>query len=130
MTGQSYILVVEDESAMADAMVRILKIAGYSASRVENGLEALAAVASRRPALVLLDIVMPVMDGCRCARELRGRYGDSLPIVIVTAAEHAGARAAELGADDVLTKPFEMRDFLAVVERYAAEDRGTVDQRP
>jgi two-component system, OmpR family, response regulator MprA len=120
MKGGPDILVVEDEPAMANAMLRVLDIGGYAPRRAENGRQALQAVAQRRPALVLLDILMPVMDGWQCARELRVRYGNSLPIVIVTAAEHAEARAAELGADDVLTKPFDMRNFLNVVHRYAA----------
>jgi two-component system, OmpR family, response regulator MprA len=127
VTGRSDILVVEDEAAMADAMLRMLSITGYAARRAENGLQALKAVAKQRPALVLLDILMPVMDGWQCARELRSRYGDSLPIVIVTAAEHVRARAAALGADDVLAKPFEMQDFLAVVARYAAHCRAKPD---
>ena len=127
MTGQADILVVEDEVAMADAMRRMLHITGYATRRAENGLLALQAVAKQRPALVLLDILMPVMDGWQCARELRVRYGHSLPIVIVTAAEHVWARAAELGADDVLAKPFEMQDFLAVVGRYAAPCRAKAD---
>lgn len=114
------ILVVEDEPEMADAMLRVLNLAGYAARSAGDGSEALAAVADRRPALVLLDILMPVMDGWQCARELRRRYGDSLPIVVVTAAEHARHRAAELGADAVLPKPFELRDLLDVVSRYAA----------
>jgi two-component system, OmpR family, response regulator MprA len=117
------ILVVEDEPAMADAMLRVLDIGGYAPRRVANGLQALRAAAQRRPELVLLDILMPVMDGWQCARELRLRYGNSLPIVVVTAAEHAQARAAELGADDVLAKPFEMPVLLEVVARYTTDGR-------
>lgn len=103
---------------MADVILRVLTMSGYAARRAENGVEALSAVAMRMPALVLLDILMPVMDGWQCAHELRTRYGDSLPIVIVTAAEHARARATNLGADGVLAKPFEMRDLLEIVARY------------
>ena len=113
------VLVVEDEPAMADAMLRVLALKGYAARRAVNGREALAAVEQCRPALVLLDILMPVMDGWECARELRLRYGTDLPIVVVTAAEHARQRAAELQADDVLPKPFDLGDLLRVVERYA-----------
>lgn len=118
MTVRPDILVVEDEVAMADVILRVLTMSGYAARRAENGVEALSAVAMRMPALVLLDILMPVMDGWQCAHELRTRYGDSLPIVIVTAAEHARARATNLGADGVLAKPFEMRDLLEIVARY------------
>jgi Response regulators consisting of a CheY-like receiver domain and a winged-helix DNA-binding domain len=62
--------------------------------------------------------MMPVMDGWQCARELRARYGRRVPIVVVTAAEHAGARAAQVGGDDVLAKPFEMAELLRIVARY------------
>lgn len=106
---------------MARAMLRMLEIAGYSARRVEHGLEALDAVAAKRPALVLLDMLMPVMDGWECARELRARYGDSLPIVVVSAAEHVQSRGKEIGADEVLPKPFEMSRLLEIVGRYVRE---------
>jgi CheY-like chemotaxis protein len=67
-------------------------------------------------------MLMPVMDGRQCARELRARYGDTVPIVVVTAAEHARARASEIGdVADVLAKPFEMDDLIRVVERYAVK---------
>lgn len=125
MTERPDILVVEDEPDMADAMLRVLDIGGYAPRRAGDGLQALRAVALRRPALVLLDILMPVMDGWQCARELRVRYGNSLPIVVVTAAEHAKARASAVGADDFLAKPFEMGALLDVVARHTA--KGTAD---
>ena len=118
------VLVVENDPGMADVMLRVLQMAGYSASRVENGEQAIAAVARKKPSLVLLDVLMPVMDGWQCARELRARYGDSLPIVMVTAAEHVQERGKEIGADEVLPKPFEMRHLRKVVERYAVASRG------
>lgn len=110
---------------MADVVLRVLQMAGYTADRVENGEQALAAVERLKPSVVLLDVLMPVMDGWECARALRIRYGCSLPIVLATAAEHAGARAAELGANDVLPKPFGLQDLLEVVGRYA-NGRGAV----
>ena len=84
---------------------------------------ALDAAASQLPAVVLLDMLMPVMDGWQCARELRARYGDALPIVIVTAAEHVQERCKEIGADEVLPKPFEMKHLRKIVERYASASR-------
>jgi CheY-like chemotaxis protein len=60
-----------------------------------------------------------VMDGWQCARELRTRYGRAVPIVVVTAAEHARARADQVGGvDGVLSKPFDMDDLLRVVARF------------
>lgn len=127
MPRPSDILVVDDEPAMADAILRVLELAGYAARSAGDGAQALEAVAQRRPALVLLDVLMPVMDGWQCAREMRTRYGDSLPIVVVTAAEHARLRAAELGADDFLAKPFMMRDLLEIVARYGAQCSASAD---
>jgi len=112
------VLVVDDDPDIRDAMVRLLNHAGYSARTAENGRRALEAVEARKPAVVLLDILMPVMDGWECARELRARYG-AIPIVVITAAEHARARSAEVGADHVLPKPFEIKSLLTLIERYA-----------
>ncbi|HEU4616669.1 MAG TPA: response regulator [Gammaproteobacteria bacterium] len=119
MNGPTDVLVVEDDLDMQEVMLRLLRLAGYAARGAPNGLEALKAVAERRPALVLLDMLMPVMDGWQCARELRARYGPSLPIVVVSAAEHAHARGLEIGADEVLAKPFELKELLRVVSLYA-----------
>lgn len=114
------VLVVEDDPDMSDAMLRILAHAGFAARTAENGKRALEAVDERMPAVVLLDILMPVMDGWECARELRARYGTQLPIVVVTAAEHVEARCREVGADHLLPKPFELRELLRIVSRYAS----------
>jgi CheY-like chemotaxis protein len=118
-------LVVEDDQDMALALLQLLDISGFPARHAEHGKAALDAVASQMPALVLLDMLMPVMDGWQCARELRARYGDSLPIVIVTAAEHVQERSKEIGANEVLPKPFELQHLLKIVERYASGSRRT-----
>jgi CheY-like chemotaxis protein len=117
----SDVLVVDDDRDMVEVMLIILEGAGYRARSARNGREALAAVEERVPALILLDVLMPVMDGWQFARELRARHDEAIPIVVVTAAEHAWARAAEIRADDVLSKPFEVSDLLAVVARYDVE---------
>ena len=104
---------------MADALLQLLEMWGFPARHAEHGKAALDAVASQMPAVVLLDMLMPVMDGWQCARELRARYGDSLPIVVVTAAEHVQERGKENGPNEVLPKPFEMKHLLKIVERYA-----------
>ena len=123
MSAPLDVLVVEDDQDMADALLQLLDLWGFRARHAEHGKAALDAVASQMPAVVLLDMLMPVMDGWQCARELRARYGESLPIVVVTAAEHVRERAEEIGADEVLPKPFEMRHLRKVVERYASASR-------
>jgi CheY-like chemotaxis protein len=114
------VLVVDDDRDMREVVQMMLVVSGYEVRCARNGREAVEAVADRRPAVVLLDMLMPVMDGWQCARELRARYGSGVPIVVVTAAEHARARADQIGdVNDVLSKPFEMDDLLRVVARYA-----------
>jgi CheY-like chemotaxis protein len=114
------VLVVDDDSDLREVIQAMLLVSGYEVRCARNGREAVEAFAEKRPAVVLLDMLMPVMDGWQCARELRMRYGSSVPIVVVTAAEHARARADQVGdVNDVLSKPFEMDDLLRVVGRYA-----------
>jgi CheY-like chemotaxis protein len=114
------VLVVDDNADLVEVMALMLADAGYSVRSARNGKEALEAVSERMPDLVLLDMLMPVMDGWQCARELRARYGRAVPIVVVTAAEHARASAAEIGADDVLSKPFDLSQLLKLVARHVA----------
>jgi two-component system sensor histidine kinase ChiS len=70
------------------------------------------------PALVLLDMLMPVMSGWECAHALREMYGRGLPIVMMTAAEHAESRRDAADANEVLSKPFELDDLLGIVATY------------
>jgi CheY-like chemotaxis protein len=111
------VLVVDDDVNLASAIKRVLETQGYRCRCACNGVHALDEVASAKPALVLLDMVMPVMHGWDCARALRTLYGNELPIVIVSAA--ADAERNEVGADGVLPKPFGLDDLLRVVGTYA-----------
>jgi CheY-like chemotaxis protein len=119
MQSSNYVLVVDDDPDMVDVLIRVLTYAGYRSRGVHSGKDALEAAATSLPAIVLLDILMPVMDGWQCARELRARYGRSLAIVVLTAAEHVQLRCAEVEADGFLPKPFELSDLLSLVARYA-----------
>ena len=112
------VLVVDDEPDLAESMVRLLRASGYPTRSAGNGVEALEAVAEHMPSVVLLDILMPIMDGWECARQLRARYGNNLPIVVITAAEHIQQRCREIDADEVLAKPFDLRQLLEVVRRH------------
>jgi len=113
------VLFVDDDPDLRKAVRMMLHLAGYEVRCAENGKAALEAVVEKMPAVVLLDMLMPVMNGWECAAELRARFGRNVPIVVVTAAEHAHARAAQIGGvADVLQKPFDMDDLLRVVARY------------
>jgi len=97
----------------------ILSDVGYRVRTAAEGGAALDRVAEEMPALVLLDMRMPGMNGWDFAREFRRRHGRSAPLVVVTAAEDARARAEEIGADGWLAKPFDLDDVIAAVARHA-----------
>jgi DNA-binding response OmpR family regulator len=115
------VLVVDDDADMRAVMVLVLGHAGYAVRDAENGALALEAVSRRLPGLILLDTAMPVMDGWQFARALRSKFGHSVPIVVVTGSENARVRALELGAAEVLAKPFDVARLLAVVARFVAK---------
>jgi DNA-binding response OmpR family regulator len=119
MDARKEVLVVDDDLDMAEAMLLVLDAAGYAARSAHNGKQALEEVAAQMPSLILLDMLMPVMNGWQFARELHARYGHAVPIVVVSAAEHVRARSEEIDADDVLSKPFDMNELLKIVQRYA-----------
>lgn len=110
------ILVVDDDPAILETVSEILDLEGYRVETAANGQEALAALERFRPSLVLLDMRMPVLDGWGFARRLRER-GISLPILVMTAAQNARRWAEEIGAQDYVSKPFELTELLAAVER-------------
>ena len=112
------ILIVDDDPDMAEAVRNVLESVGYACRFAANGHEALVAVAADMPGLVLMDMLMPIMDGWECAHQLREAYGRVLPIVIMTAAEHAESRGDAVDADAVISKPFELDQLLRVVNRY------------
>ena len=118
------VLVVEDDADLVALMELVLSDAGYRVRTAPEGTAALARVGEEMPGLILLDMRMPGMNGWEFAREFRARYGRAAPIVVVTAAENARARAAEVEADGWLSKPFEIDDVLRMVARHAVSEAG------
>lgn len=112
------VLIVDDEPDMADVIKAALEHEGYPCRVAANGRQALDEVSAALPGLVLLDMLMPIMNGWETARVLRDTYGPDLPIVVMTAAEHAGSRRDEAAADDVLAKPFELDELLRVIASF------------
>lgn len=117
-----YVLVVDDEPDIAESIQLILELDGYAVETAANGAEALAAIDRGRPALILLDMLMPIMNGWQFAAELADRSARRPPIVVITAAEDARARADEIGADDHLKKPFDVAALRAKVREHVARD--------
>jgi two-component system response regulator MprA len=108
------ILVVDDERAVREAIQRALRLEGYDVEMATDGQEALFALARRGVDAIVLDVLMPVMDGLETARKLR-RQGSSTPILMLTARHEVSDRVAGLdaGADDYLVKPFALEELLA-----------------
>lgn len=110
------VLVVDDEKALRDFVRRNLEIRGYKIITAANGLEALALFNTEQVNLVILDIMMPHLDGLETARRIRQE--SSVPIIILTALgeESDKVRAFDLGADDYLTKPFGVGELLGRIK--------------
>jgi DNA-binding response OmpR family regulator len=124
------VLVVEDDADLAALVEMIVSDAGYAVRGASDGAEGLARVEEEMPALVLLDMRMPGMNGWEFAREFRARWGRAAPIVVVTAAEDARQRAREIGADAWLEKPFEIEDVLATLHRFLDRPAAGQDAQP
>jgi len=112
------VLVVDDDPDILDAVSEILADEGYRVARARHGAEGLERIAAERPALVLLDLMMPVMDGATFARILRERGGTRLPVVLLSA-DGRRERALEVAADAFLPKPFDIEALLALVAQWA-----------
>jgi DNA-binding response OmpR family regulator len=107
------ILIVEDETALRETLAYTLKREGFDVRAAEDGMAALAAAAEQDPDIVLLDIMLPGMDGFEVCRRLRAKM--NVPILMLTARESEIDRVVglEMGADDYITKPFHMRELIA-----------------
>lgn len=113
------ILVVDDDPSILAMVAEILRLEGYTVDTATNGVEALKAIERERPALIVLDMRMPVLDGWGFAQELKKR-GEKIPILLMTAAQNAQRWAEEIGAQGFVAKPFELTDLLSCVERLRA----------
>lgn len=115
MTSRSSILVVDDEQGVRDFIRKNLTARGFTVHLAANGLEALAILNTEQLNLIVLDLMMPSMDGLEAARRIR--QISSVPIIILTALgeDQDKVTALDLGADDYLTKPFGVDELLARV---------------
>jgi len=121
----THVLVVEDEVDMRDTLRWALEDEGIAVQVALDGLAAVASAAQCEPAVVVLDMGLPGLDGIGVARELRARYGSGLPILVVTAAGGAAEKARQIGAFAYLHKPFDLNAFVACVRR-GLDSRGAV----
>ncbi|MFE9325198.1 response regulator transcription factor [Nocardia sp. NPDC052278] len=126
------ILVVDDDRAVRESLRRSLTFNGYSVDLAVDGVDALEKATVQRPDALVLDVMMPRMDGLEVCRRLRST-GDDLPILVLTARDSVSERVAGLdaGADDYLPKPFALEELLARLRallRRRATDPGEVSE--
>jgi two-component system, OmpR family, response regulator MprA len=113
---ETRVLVVDDDQEIRESLGRALGYAGYEVATAANGADALRSVARSPVDLIILDVLMPMLDGLGACRALRDR-GDGTPVLVLTARDAVDDRVAGLdaGADDYLVKPFALRELLARV---------------
>ncbi|MGD9793415.1 MAG: response regulator transcription factor [Acidimicrobiia bacterium] len=124
------VVIAEDDRSVRNALERALKLEGYSVVAVGDGVAALDAVTNHRPDVVVLDLMMPFLDGVSVCRELRQR-ANPVPVLMLTARHEVRDRVNGLdaGADDYLTKPFALDELTARVRallRRSGSDESSV----
>ena len=109
-----HVLVVDDDKAVRESLRRSLEFNGYAVSLAADGAEALAGIGGVSPDVVVMDVMMPRLDGIEATKALRAA-GHDVPILVLTARDAVGDRVEGLdaGADDYLTKPFALQELLA-----------------
>ncbi|MCW2759575.1 MAG: response regulator receiver [Nocardioidaceae bacterium] len=127
-----HVLVVDDDRAVRESLRRSLEFNGYAVTLAEDGAAALAGIGSQRPDAVVMDVMMPRLDGIETTRALRGA-GNDVPILVLTARDAVGDRVEGLdaGADDYLTRPFALEELLARLRallRRTSPDEGEGDE--
>ena len=116
MDRQKTVLIVEDEKNIVDILRFNLQREGYQTREAYDGEDGLNKARGERPDLILLDVMLPRMNGFEVCRALR-QAGDNVPVIILTAREEETDKVLglEIGADDYITKPFSMRELIARV---------------
>lgn len=113
-----HVLVVEDDRALREALVAFVRREGYSAQGAGDGEEGLAALDTRQPDVIILDLVLPRMDGYEFMEALAQRFGRGRPkVVVVSAAERLDLARVRLGADAYIAKPFDVERLRAALLR-------------
>ena len=129
------ILVVDDDRAVRDSLRRSLEFNGYTVELASDGAEALAVVPRTDPDIIVMDVMMPRLDGLEATRALRSA-GNDVPILVLTARDAVSDRVDGLdaGADDYLTKPFALDELLArvraLMRRSARQAELEADEQP
>jgi CheY-like chemotaxis protein len=120
-------LIVDDEPTIRDLLQELLLQAGFDVACARNGLVALEVLANWSPNVILLDLMMPVMDGFAFARACRSAHDGSGPgVIVMSAALDTEAAAKTLGARGWIQKPFDVEDVLELLARHLPSDPTSV----
>ena len=124
------ILVVDDDRAVRESLRRSLQFNGYQVELAGDGVQAMEQIEAQRPDALVLDVMMPRLDGLEVCRRLRST-GDDLPILVLTARDAVSDRVAGLdaGADDYLPKPFALEELLARLRALLRRAANEADSR-
>jgi len=116
-TNKKPILVVDDESTIREVVRKYLEAEGFLVIEASDGFTALDAISEQPPSLIILDLMLPGIDGLTITRQLRLRAGEQIPIIMLTARNTTNdrIRGLDLGADDYLVKPFSPRELISRV---------------
>ncbi|HJQ01798.1 MAG TPA: response regulator transcription factor [Jatrophihabitans sp.] len=127
----THVLVVDDDPTLAEVILGYLERAGHSGKHVVDGPAALAAVQADVPALIVLDLMLPGIDGLEVCRRVRASHPE-MPVLMLTALDEAEDRIAglEVGADDYLAKPFSPRELVLRVDAVLRRTRPELAARP
>jgi len=123
MIAKKKILVVDDEKELVKLIAFHMTIAGYDVLSAKNGIEALEICETEKPALIILDIMLPRIDGWEVCRRLKQNpHTSNIPIIILSALSEVNdkLRGFDLGTDDYVTKPFSPRELVVRVKRVLA----------
>ncbi len=115
MSERRRVLVIEDDEGIRELVELALSEEDYEVWLMPDGATALASLGEIRPDVILLDMKMPVMDGWEFARRYHALADRSAPLLVFSAAQDAAQRAAEIGADGYIPKPFDIDELLAAV---------------
>jgi len=117
------VLVVDDDQDIRELLVSVLEDDGYQAESAQNGREALEVLERWKADVVVLDLMMPVMDGWTFADRMHEKW--DIPIVVISAATDLKRHAGRVGAAGVVAKPFEIESLLPVIARVSTTSNGT-----
>jgi DNA-binding response OmpR family regulator len=130
MATESYVLVVDDDPAIRGLVADALRDEGYLVDLAAHGREALEAMRARRPATVVLDLMMPIMDGLSFIKACQSeQLCDNVPIVVISAMQDAVQRVHEMPVQAYVAKPFDLHDLIQTVVLHAGRNGATANGR-